>query len=70
MTDSGNAAMTGPSGRQPTGPSRVWYWVAGAAMAASLIWLGLASSWIRAFAGQVDGYRRVPIPGQAELRSQ
>lgn len=69
MTDSGNAPMTGPTGRQPTGPSRVWYWVAGAAMAASLIWLGVGIFLgIRAFAGQVDGYRRVPIPGQAELR--
>jgi hypothetical protein len=60
--------MTGQLGRQPTGPSRVWYWVAGAAVAASVVWLaaGLFSGF-RSFSRQVEGFQRVPIPGEAEV---
>ena len=61
--------MTGPPGRQSTGPSRVWYWVAGAAVVAAVVWLGVGIFLgIRAFSRQVEGFQRVPIPGQAELR--
>ena len=61
--------MTGEPGRQPTGPSRVWYWVAGAAVVAAVVWVGVGIFLgIRAFSRQVEGFQRVPIPGQAELR--
>lgn len=60
--------MTGKVSRQPTGPSRVWYWVAGAAVAASVIWLAVGVFLgFRSFSRQVDGFQRVPVPGQAEL---
>jgi Protein of unknown function (DUF2510) len=69
VTESGAAVMTGPPGRQSTGPSRVWYWVAGAAVVAAVVWLGVGIFLgIRAFSRQVEGFQRVPIPGQAELR--
>jgi hypothetical protein len=60
--------MTAQLGRQPTGPSRVWYWVAGAAVAASVIWLAAGILFgIRGFSRQIEGFQRVPIPGEAEL---
>jgi len=53
---------------QPIRPSRLWYWVAGAAGAAAVVWfaLGLFLGF-RSVNGQVEGFQRVPIPGQAEL---
>jgi hypothetical protein len=60
--------MTAQLGREPTGPSRVWYWVAGAAVVASVVWLAVGLfSGFRSFSRQVEGFQRVPIPGQAEL---
>jgi hypothetical protein len=46
----------------------LWYWVAGAAGAAAVVWfaLGLFLGF-RSVNGQVEGFQRVPIPGQAEL---
>lgn len=61
--------MTAQPGRQPTGPSRVWYWVAGAAVAASVVWLAAGIFLgIRGFCRQVEGFQRLPIPGEAEVR--
>jgi len=61
--------MSGQLSRQRTGPSRVWYWVAGAAVAASIIWLAVGVFFgFRAFSRQVEGFQRVPVPGQAEVR--
>jgi hypothetical protein len=61
--------MTGQVSRQRTGPSRVWYWVAGAAVAASVVWLAVGIFFgVRAFSRQVEGFQRVPVPGQAEVR--
>lgn len=61
--------MTGQPSGQPTGPSRVWYWVAGAAVAASVVWLAAGIFFgFRSFSRQVEGFQRVPIPGQAEVR--
>jgi hypothetical protein len=66
---SGDTARTGPVSRQSTGPSRVWYWVAGVAVAASVVWLAAGIFFgIRSLSRQVEGFQRVPIPGQAELR--
>jgi Protein of unknown function (DUF2510) len=53
--------------RQPIRPSRVWYWVAGAALVGSVglglsLLLGFGS-----FARQVEELQRVPIPGEAEV---
>jgi len=53
---------------RPVGPSRVWYWVAGAALVASAVWLGLGIFFgVRSFSRQIEGFQRVPIPGQAEV---
>jgi hypothetical protein len=50
--------MTG----QFTGPSRVWYWVAGAAVVASVVWLAVGIFFgIRGFSRQVEGFQRVPV---------
>jgi hypothetical protein len=66
---SGDTARTGPVSRQSTGPSRVWYWVAGVAVAASVVWLAAGIFFgIRSLSRQVEGFQRVPIPGQAEVR--
>jgi hypothetical protein len=66
--DSGNTAMNAQLSRQPIRPSRVWYWVAGVAVAASVVWLALGIFFgIRAFSRQIEGFQRVPIPGQAEV---
>jgi Protein of unknown function (DUF2510) len=62
--DTDDMAMTG----QRTGPSRVWYWVAGAAMVASVVWLAVGIFFgFRSFSEQVEGFQRVPVPGQAEV---
>jgi hypothetical protein len=67
--DGGRATMSAPLSGQPTGPSRVWYWVAGAAVVASVVWLAVGIfSGIRSFSRQVEGFQRVPVPGHAELR--
>ena len=69
MPAAGDTAMTGQVSHQPTGPSRVWYWVAGAVVAASVIWLAVGIVFgFRSFSRQVEGFQRVPIPGQAEVR--
>jgi hypothetical protein len=61
---SGDTARTGPVSRQSTGPSRVWYWVAGVAVAASVVWLAAGIFFgIRSLSRQVEGFQRVPIPG-------
>jgi len=49
-------------------PSRLWYWVAGAAAVGAVVWLGLGL--VLGFLSmdrQVEGFQRVPIPGQAEV---
>jgi Protein of unknown function (DUF2510) len=54
--------------RQPIRPSRVWYWVAGAALVGSVAWVGLGMSLgFASLARHVEGLQRVPIPGQAEV---
>jgi len=54
--------------QQPIGPSRVWYWVAGAFLVAAVVWLGLGVFFgVRSFSRQIEGFQRVPIPGQAEM---
>jgi hypothetical protein len=60
--------MTEQLRRQPTGPSRVWYWVAGAAVAASLVLLAVGIYFgIRSFSRHIEGFQRVPLPGEAEV---
>jgi Protein of unknown function (DUF2510) len=54
--------------RQPIRPSRVWYWVAGAALVGSVVGFGLSLLLgFGSFARQVEELQRVPIPGQAEV---
>jgi Protein of unknown function (DUF2510) len=56
--------MSAPSVR----PSRVWYWVAGAALVGSAVWLAFGVAfWFRSMIRQVEEFQRVPIPGQAEV---
>jgi len=46
----------------------LWYWVAGAAAVAAVVWFGLSFFLgIRSIVRQVEGFQRVPIPGQAEV---
>jgi hypothetical protein len=53
---------------QPIRPSRVWYWVAGAALVGSVVWPALGFVfWFRSMAGEIEQFQRVPIPGQAEV---
>jgi hypothetical protein len=49
-------------------PARWWYWVAGAAGVAAVVWfaLGLLLGF-RSAIRQVEAFQRVPIPGQAEV---
>lgn len=49
-------------------PALFWYWVAGAAGVAAVVWfvLGLFLG-LRSMSGQVEGFQRVPIPGRAEV---
>ncbi len=49
-------------------PARLWYWVAGAALVAAVVWLALGLFLgFRSLSRQVEGFQRVPIPGQAEV---
>lgn len=54
--------------QQAIRPSRVWYLVAGALVVGAVVWLvagvvlGLGS-----FVRQIEGFQRVPIPGQGEI---
>ncbi len=49
-------------------PSRLWYWVAGVAGAAAVVWLTLGLVlWVGAVDRRVEQFQRVPIPGQAEV---
>jgi hypothetical protein len=42
--------------------------VAGAALVASAVWLGLGIFFgVRSFSRQIEGFQRVSIPGQAEV---
>lgn len=53
---------------RPSRPSRLWYWVAGAAVAGSVVWLVLGFVfWLRSASEQVENFQRVPIPGRAEV---
>jgi hypothetical protein len=53
---------------RPSRPSRLWYWVAGAAVAGSVVWLVLGFVlWLRSASEQVETFQRVPIPGRAEV---
>jgi hypothetical protein len=54
--------------RPAVGPSPLWYWVAGAAVAASVLWLtvGLFLE-LLTLTRDVQQFQRVPIPGQAEV---
>jgi hypothetical protein len=53
---------------QPIRPARLWYWVAGAAVVAAVAWLALSLFvGFRSLSRQVEGFQRVPIPGQAEV---
>jgi hypothetical protein len=53
---------------QQVRPSRVWYWIGGALVVGSVIWL-LLSIGVGAYSlnRQIDGFQRVPIPGQGEV---
>jgi Protein of unknown function (DUF2510) len=55
-------------GAHPLRPARFWYWVAGALAVAAVLWfaLGLFLGF-RSVNRQVEGFQRVPIPGQAEV---
>jgi len=50
----------------PVGPARFWYVVAGAAVAGSVVWLvlGLLLGF-RSVSREVEGFQRVPVPGEA-----
>jgi Protein of unknown function (DUF2510) len=53
---------------RPSRPSRLWYWVAGAAVVGSVVWLALGFVfWLRSASGQVESFQRVPIPGRAAV---
>src|SRR5437773_1278190 len=51
---------------RPVRPARFWYLVAGAAVAGSVVWLvvGLLLGF-RSMSREVDGFQRVPVPGEA-----
>jgi len=53
---------------RPLRPARLWYWVAGTAAVAGVVWLAvdlfLGIGWSNEL---IEGFQRVPIPGQAEV---
>ncbi len=50
-------------------PSRLWYWLAAAAVVASIVWLVLGLLlWFRSVHREVERLQRVPVPGSAEVR--
>jgi hypothetical protein len=52
----------------PVRPARFWYWVAGAAAVAAVVWFALSLFLgFRSMSVQVEGFQRVPIPGQTEV---
>jgi hypothetical protein len=58
----------GAMGAHPIRPARFWYWVAGAAVVAAVLWLAFTLFLgFRSLSRQVEGFQRVPIPGQAEV---
>jgi hypothetical protein len=55
-------------GAHPIRPTRFWYWAAGAAAVAAVVWLALSLFLgLRLMNRQIQGFQRVPIPGQAEV---
>jgi Protein of unknown function (DUF2510) len=49
-------------------PALFWYWVAGAAVVAAVVWFAFSLFLgIRSINGQVERFQRIPIPGQAEV---
>jgi Protein of unknown function (DUF2510) len=55
-------------GAQRIRPSRAWYWVVGAMLVASVVWLVVGFIFgLSSMSRQVDGFQRVPVPGQGEL---
>lgn len=55
-------------GAHPLRPARYWYWVAGAVAVAAVLWFALSLFLgFRSLSRQVEGFQRVPIPGQAEV---
>jgi hypothetical protein len=64
MQQEATRALSAP----PIRPSRFWYWVAGAALLGSVVWLALGVVfWFRSMIQQVEQFQRVPIPGQSEV---
>jgi hypothetical protein len=58
----------GAMGTHPIRPGRLWYWMAGAAVVAAVLWLALSLFLgFRSLSRQVEGFQRVPIPGQVEV---
>jgi len=45
-------------------PSRLWYWVAGCALAAALVCIALAVAGFLSVNRQIRDFQRVPVPGQ------
>jgi preprotein translocase subunit SecF len=55
-------------GAHPIRPARFWYWVAGAAAVAAVVWLALSLFLgFRSLSRQVEGFQRAPIPGHTEV---
>ena len=53
---------------QQVRPSRLWYWVGGALVVGSVVWLVLnIGVGVYSLNQQIDGLQRVPIPGQGEV---
>ena|SRR5215475_12748606 len=52
---------------QPIRPSRIWYWVSGAILTGAVVLIVLGVVSMISVARKVDGFQRVPAPGQAEV---
>ena len=58
----------GAMGTHSIRPAVFWYWVAGAAVVAAVVWFALSLFLgFQSLSRQVKGFQRVPIPGQAEV---